>query len=302
MKYVEIILTIFFFIILFPSLVKADDYFYVSVINEYFCVYITDPATLELAYRDARGEIRRIVTGKVKAGNDGYNQPWSWHLDPDTVRLVEIAAEICDGRPSFVEQDLQYWLNKTFCPWGSDVISIGCPTTTTTTTSTTSTTAPIPCYSNGTSNDGLCHVECKASENCSGTKSSEANTCCAGCYYTDITGDGKVDVKDVALVSSLYGSKYGDGKYNSTADLNNDYKIDVRDVAAVSSNYGKKCTVSSTTTMMVISLTSWKSTNLGLNYINTLLIIIALIIVVLIIFGTLQGRNNQNSHRDKFLF
>jgi hypothetical protein len=116
--------------------VKAAEYFTVNVVGENFCVYITDPTTLALAYRDARGEIRRIVIGIVRTGNDGYNQPWSWHLDPDTVRLAEMTVEVCDGRPSYVEQHLPDWLNKGFCPWTSDIIRVGCPNVITTTTTT----------------------------------------------------------------------------------------------------------------------------------------------------------------------
>jgi len=62
----------------------------------------------------------------------------------------------------------------------------------------------------------------------------------------DITGPGgvqdkKVDARDVALVSSLFGAKCGDTKYNAAADLNDDCKIDAKDVALVASLFGKKC-------------------------------------------------------------
>ncbi len=61
----------------------------------------------------------------------------------------------------------------------------------------------------------------------------------------DITGaggkpDGKVDVRDVALVASLYGVSSSDPRYNAKADIVNDGKIDVRDVSLVSASYGAK--------------------------------------------------------------
>lgn len=61
----------------------------------------------------------------------------------------------------------------------------------------------------------------------------------------DITGlndsepDGRVDIKDVALVAISYGASLGDPKWNANADINDDDKIDIRDVSMVASNYGK---------------------------------------------------------------
>jgi hypothetical protein len=64
--------------------------------------------------------------------------------------------------------------------------------------------------------------------------------------FGDITGPGgvqdkKVDARDVSLVSSLFGAKCGDGRYDARADLNDDCKIDARDVSPVSASFGKKC-------------------------------------------------------------
>ena len=40
--------------------------------------------------------------------------------------MPEVSIELCDGRPSFVENNLAYWiLNvKLFCPWSTRVIKI----------------------------------------------------------------------------------------------------------------------------------------------------------------------------------
>jgi hypothetical protein len=152
MNYVKTIIAFLLFTVFLPSFVKAGEYFNVSVIDEYFCVYITDPATLELAYRDARREIRRIVMGNLTKGDGGFNQPWSWHLKPDSVRLVEMAIELCDGRPSYVESNLMEWLKiGVYCPWVSDIIKIGCSSVTTITTSSTSTSTSTSTTSTSTS-------------------------------------------------------------------------------------------------------------------------------------------------------
>lgn len=61
---------------------------------------------------------------------------------------------------------------------------------------------------------------------------------------TDITGrynvsDGKVDIMDLALVSSCYGSYPGHPKWDPRADISGDEKVDIQDVARVSADYGK---------------------------------------------------------------
>ena len=55
----------------------------------------------------------------------------------------------------------------------------------------------------------------------------------------DIVKDGKIDMRDIGAVCSLYGTKEGDPKWNPAADVNNDKKVDMRDIGIVCSNYGK---------------------------------------------------------------
>jgi hypothetical protein len=59
--------------------------------------------------------------GGIASGSGGVNLAWSWHFNDAT--LSEVAIELCDGRPSFVEADLNYWLNTvhSFCPWSAYV-------------------------------------------------------------------------------------------------------------------------------------------------------------------------------------
>jgi len=57
----------------------------------------------------------------------------------------------------------------------------------------------------------------------------------------DINGDGKVDIKDIAIVAAAFGSYPGHAKWNSSADLNYDEKIDIRDIAIAATNFGRVC-------------------------------------------------------------
>jgi hypothetical protein len=71
------------------------------------------------------GRSHKILSGVLQRGDGGVNRPWSWHLDPSTVSFAEIAIELCDGCPSFVERDLEYWIGTVgrYCPWTTEVIA-----------------------------------------------------------------------------------------------------------------------------------------------------------------------------------
>ena len=53
----------------------------------------------------------------------------------------------------------------------------------------------------------------------------------------DFNGDGKVNFKDIAVLSASFGSKCGDKNYLEIADLNKDCKINAKDMALFSKNY-----------------------------------------------------------------
>lgn len=71
-------------------------------------------------------EERQIVMGELARGNGGYNKNGShsfgWHFKEDKWDLVDVSAEIYDGRAySDLDLDPYYWFGsmKRFSPWGS---------------------------------------------------------------------------------------------------------------------------------------------------------------------------------------
>jgi hypothetical protein len=62
------------------------------------------------------------INGLVDAGT-GDNAPWSWHFEPGAWDLAEASIEVCDGTPTYVEENLDSWLDEVgrYCPWGSTV-------------------------------------------------------------------------------------------------------------------------------------------------------------------------------------
>lgn len=94
--------------------------FVIDVAGEQFVVRISDPATIQLAEDNRLGRNQRFPLGTLRSGNGSFNAPWTWHLDPGSVRFVEVAIELCDGRPSYVETHQADY--PTYCPWGGRVV------------------------------------------------------------------------------------------------------------------------------------------------------------------------------------
>lgn len=95
--------------------------FTVDVDGERFVLRVTDPETIRLGEDNRQGRNTRFPLGPLRAGNGGFNAPWTWHMDPAATRFVELAIEVCDGRPSYVERNQGDY--PTYCPWGARVVA-----------------------------------------------------------------------------------------------------------------------------------------------------------------------------------
>ena len=101
--------------------------FTIQVANETFKVQASSTtAAAAMRARLASGATG-VIIGALLRGDGGVNAPYGWHLDPATVTPVDVAAEVCDGRPSDVQQNMTYWITtvRSFCPWSARVISVG---------------------------------------------------------------------------------------------------------------------------------------------------------------------------------
>jgi len=102
-----------------PYMKPHGKYFLVDVNGECFVIYVTNPETIRLALENMERKNSLFPMGELSRGDGGFNKPWSWHLKPETARMVEVSIELCDGNPSFVESELDYWLKavRSYCPW-----------------------------------------------------------------------------------------------------------------------------------------------------------------------------------------
>jgi hypothetical protein len=58
---------------------------------------------------------------------------------------------------------------------------------------------------------------------------------------SDVTGEGKVEIIDIATITKAYGAYLGHPRWNPNADLDdNNNKIDIIDIAKAAKNYGKQ--------------------------------------------------------------
>ena len=55
----------------------------------------------------------------------------------------------------------------------------------------------------------------------------------------DLNGDGKVDVKDLAILAKAFGSSPSNPRWNSACDLNGDGIVDILDAGIILKNFGK---------------------------------------------------------------
>src|SRR5688500_18840983 len=86
--------------------------------GEPFRVQLVGERQVEAARAAQSGGAARIPNGRIVPGG-GINTRWSWHLED--VEFVEVAIELCDGRPSDVERQNTQFGGGLFCPWSARV-------------------------------------------------------------------------------------------------------------------------------------------------------------------------------------
>ena len=92
-----------------------------SVASETFRAQLTDEKQIDAARAAQAGGPARIPNGRIVTGT-GVNLGWSWHVED--VEFVEVAIELCDGRPSDVQREGAQFGGGRFCPWSARVVTI----------------------------------------------------------------------------------------------------------------------------------------------------------------------------------
>ena len=67
-------------------------------------------------------EVPAIPVGNIVRDDPSVNEPWSWHIDPDSLEFADFTTEVCDGLPEYVEDGTL--TSDIYCPWLSTVIAV----------------------------------------------------------------------------------------------------------------------------------------------------------------------------------
>lgn len=96
------------------------------ICDEPLALWITDDEFIDEAIDNAgEGQVRVPVFDQVVAGTDCDPQ-WSWHVQPDQAGWADATIELCDGCPSYLEENLDDWIDQVgnYCPWSAEVESV----------------------------------------------------------------------------------------------------------------------------------------------------------------------------------
>jgi len=98
-----------------------------DVAGDQYSIFVTNNETIEEVFAVQRGESQATIpNGLIVGGAVFYNQPWSWHMDSQDIHMAEMTIELYDGLPSFVESELEYWLETVhhYAPWSATIKAI----------------------------------------------------------------------------------------------------------------------------------------------------------------------------------
>jgi hypothetical protein len=94
-----------------------------KVVDEKYRVLMTSSANIAIAEQLLAGApAPSIPNGLVVRDDTSVNTGWSWHIDPESFEFADATTEVCDGKPSYVEEGII--TSDYFCPWGAKVISV----------------------------------------------------------------------------------------------------------------------------------------------------------------------------------
>lgn len=92
---------------------------------ETFHAFITHPEAIAQAKALWTGRSQATIpVGALVCTAQPWNQPWHWHMDPESIRFAEVTIELCDGLPSHVEATCPGFAVGTYCPWGAQMKSL----------------------------------------------------------------------------------------------------------------------------------------------------------------------------------
>ena len=87
-------------------------------------IKLRDQNKIEEARAFLRSKSSAGVMGEIIKYRASYNPSWSYHLKPSSIKFFELAIEVCDASPKYIEKHLNkvgsdFLPGKIWCPWSS---------------------------------------------------------------------------------------------------------------------------------------------------------------------------------------
>lgn len=100
-----------------------------EVTGERFQVWVTNQEAIQQILDLQAGKSpATIPNGRILRGpgQGDHNAPWGWHLDSEDIHMAEMTIELCDGAPSFVESEVDYFVDtvQRYCPWSAQLVEV----------------------------------------------------------------------------------------------------------------------------------------------------------------------------------
>ena len=89
-------------------------------------VWIENEAFVTEAERLLDANETRVPVFDTLVDGQGCDPQWSWHPDPSDVDFADFTIELCDGTPSYIEENKAEWLDTvgSYCPWSARVTAV----------------------------------------------------------------------------------------------------------------------------------------------------------------------------------
>lgn len=95
-----------------------------DVTGERFRAHLTSPAAIDGALALWEGtSSANIPNGSLVCEPEPWNCGWSWHLEPGTITFAELTIEVCDGAPSYIEENCDDFVDR-YCPWSATLVEL----------------------------------------------------------------------------------------------------------------------------------------------------------------------------------
>jgi hypothetical protein len=100
-----------------------------DVEGERFRAWTTNPQTIHDLHALQQGtSTASIPNGRILRGpgRARHNAPYRWHLDPQDIAMAEATIELCDGLPSYVEENVDEFVENVgrYCPWAAKLVEL----------------------------------------------------------------------------------------------------------------------------------------------------------------------------------